>query len=101
MVSVMFIKIASLRIQPIELRAVGQGREGITQMSHRVAVKIPLACEATPTGEDDQGHHPGSPPHTKYACIMEHYAKDYKARAAPNLRRVGEPLPQSPRSGLT
>jgi hypothetical protein len=26
-------------------------------MSHRVAVEIPLAREATPTGEDGQGHH--------------------------------------------
>jgi putative transposase len=23
--------------------------------------------------------------HTKYVCIMVHYAKDYKARAAPSL----------------
>jgi hypothetical protein len=30
---------------------------------------------------------------TKYACIMAYYAKDDKARAAPGLKRVGEPLP--------
>jgi hypothetical protein len=28
-----------------------------------------------------------------------HYAKDNKARSAPELRRVGEPLPRGPRSG--
>src|SRR5688500_13588092 len=37
----------------------------------------------------------------KYACIIAHYAEDDKARAAPGLRRVGEPLQQSPRSCLT
>src|SRR5215216_4196604 len=36
---------------------------------------------------------------TKYVCIIEHYAKEDKAQAAPGLKRVGEPLPQSPRSG--
>ena len=39
--------------------------------------------------------------YTKYVCIMTHYAKDNKSRAAPRLTRVGEPLPQGPRSGLT
>jgi hypothetical protein len=37
---------------------------------------------------------------TKYVCIMTDYAKDDKARAAPELQRVGEPLSQSPRSCL-
>src|SRR3712207_2584126 len=41
----------------VELRAVGQSREDITQMAHRVAVEIPLACETAPAGEDGQGHH--------------------------------------------
>jgi DNA-binding CsgD family transcriptional regulator len=32
---------------------------------------------------------------------MTHYAKDDKAYAAPECTTVGEPLSQSPRSGLT
>src|SRR5215218_3803024 len=44
---------------------------------------------------------PGEEINTKYVCIMTHYAKDDKAYAAPEFRTVGEPLPQSPRSGLT
>jgi hypothetical protein len=38
---------------------------------------------------------------TKSVCIIAHYAKDNKACAAPEFGRVGEPLSQSPRSGLT
>lgn len=36
---------------------------------------------------------------TKSVCIMAHYAKEDKACAAPELRRIGKPLPQGPRSG--
>jgi hypothetical protein len=39
--------------------------------------------------------------HTKYACIIVHYAEDNKARTTPAIGRVGEPLPQGPRPGLT
>jgi len=41
------------------------------------------------------------PSYTKSVCIIAHYAKDNKACAAPEFGRVGEPLSQSPRSGLT
>ena len=39
----------------IELRAVGQGGEGITQTAARIAVEIPFACKAGPPGEDSEG----------------------------------------------
>jgi hypothetical protein len=43
--------------QPIELRALGQGGEGISQPSLSVAVEIPLARETAPAGEEGQGNH--------------------------------------------
>src|SRR5215217_5492655 len=43
--------------QPIELCAVGQGRESVLQVARCVAVKVPLASEATPSGEDGEGNH--------------------------------------------
>jgi hypothetical protein len=43
--------------QPVELRAVGQGREGIEQVTLGVAVEVPFAGESAPTGKDDQGDH--------------------------------------------
>ena len=39
----------------IELRADGQGGEGVAQASARVTVEIPFACEAGPPGEDGEG----------------------------------------------
>jgi hypothetical protein len=39
----------------IELRAVGQGGEGIVQAAARVAVEISFAGEARPAGEDSEG----------------------------------------------
>ena len=41
--------------QPIELRAVRQGREGIAQTAARVTVEIPFAGETGPSGEDGEG----------------------------------------------
>jgi hypothetical protein len=41
--------------QPIELRAVGQSGESIDQAGARVAVEVPLAREACPSGEDGEG----------------------------------------------
>jgi hypothetical protein len=41
--------------QPIKLRAVGQGGEGISQPSLGVAVEVPLARETAPAGEEGQG----------------------------------------------
>jgi hypothetical protein len=41
--------------QPIELCAVGQGGESVLQMVCCVAVKVPLAAEAAPSGEDGEG----------------------------------------------
>jgi len=38
--------------QAVELRAVGQGRESITQVSLGVAVEVPLAGESVPTGKE-------------------------------------------------
>ncbi len=40
--------------QPVELRAVGQGGEGVAPSAARVTVEIPFACEAGPPGEDGQ-----------------------------------------------
>jgi hypothetical protein len=41
--------------QPVELRAVGQGGEGIDQAGACIAVEVPLAREACPSGEDGEG----------------------------------------------
>src|SRR5215207_1313364 len=41
--------------QPVELRAVGQSREGIAQVGACIAVEVPLAPEACPSGEDGEG----------------------------------------------
>src|ERR687898_1158610 len=41
--------------QAVELRATGQGREGIEQVGLGVAVEVPLAGEAGPPGEDGEG----------------------------------------------
>lgn len=43
--------------QPIELRAIGQGGEGVAQATLSVAVEVSLAGEAAPPGEDGQGDH--------------------------------------------
>jgi hypothetical protein len=44
-------KIEITAYQSLELRVVGEGREGIPPMSHRIAVEIPVACEVTPQRE--------------------------------------------------
>src|SRR5215211_1779137 len=41
--------------QAVELRAVGQSREGIPQLGVGVAVEVPLAVEAAPTRKDGEG----------------------------------------------
>jgi hypothetical protein len=43
--------------QAVELRAIGQGGEGVAQAPLSVAVEVPLAREATPTSEDGQSDH--------------------------------------------
>ncbi len=44
--------------QPIELRALGQGGKSVLlQVARCVAIKVPLAAEATPPGEDREGDH--------------------------------------------
>jgi hypothetical protein len=43
--------------QPTQLRAVGQGGEGISQPSLGLGVEVPLARETTPASEEDQGIH--------------------------------------------
>jgi len=43
--------------QPIELRAVGQGRESVVQVGCCVAVKVPLAAEAAPPTKDGESNH--------------------------------------------
>src|SRR5215210_7673239 len=40
----------------VELRAVGQGREGVPQLGVGVAVEVPLAGKTAPTGKDGQGN---------------------------------------------
>jgi hypothetical protein len=40
----------------VELRAVGQGREGFPQVSLGVAIEVPFAGESGPPGEDSQGY---------------------------------------------
>src|SRR5919112_5286085 len=42
--------------EPVELRAVGQGGEGASEMSLGVAVEVSLAGESRPAGEDSQGN---------------------------------------------
>ncbi len=42
--------------QPIELRAIGQGREGVSEMVAGVAVEVAFAGESRPPGEDGQGY---------------------------------------------
>jgi hypothetical protein len=42
--------------QAVELRAIGQGGKGIAQFGVGVAIKVPLAVETAPTGEDGQGN---------------------------------------------
>jgi hypothetical protein len=39
----------------VELRTMGQGRKGISQAGVCIAVEVPLAREASPTGEDGEG----------------------------------------------
>src|SRR5215211_3480495 len=43
--------------QPIKLRTLGQGGEGISQVTLSVAVEVPLARETAPAGEEGQGNH--------------------------------------------
>src|SRR5215216_220124 len=39
----------------VELRTMGQGRKGISQAGVCIAVEVPLAPEASPSGEDGEG----------------------------------------------
>ena len=41
--------------QAVELRTIGQGREGASEVACGVAVEVPLAAKAGPTGEDGEG----------------------------------------------
>ena len=41
--------------QPIELGAVGQGREGVSEVATGLAVEVAFAGEAGPAGEDGKG----------------------------------------------
>ena len=41
--------------QPIELRAIGQGGEGVVQAPSSVAVEVAFAADAAPPSEDGQG----------------------------------------------
>jgi hypothetical protein len=41
--------------QPVELGALGQSGEGIAQAGACIAVEVPLAREACPSGEDGEG----------------------------------------------
>src|SRR5918995_1448380 len=43
--------------QPVELRAIWQGREGLPQTAPCIAVEVPFTSEAVPPGEDGQGCH--------------------------------------------
>ena len=43
--------------QSVELRAVGQRREGTDQTGACIAVEVPLAREACPSGEDGEGEY--------------------------------------------
>src|SRR5215208_636351 len=45
----------SVAHQPVELRALGQGGEGIAQLGLGIAVEVPLAPKACPSGEDGEG----------------------------------------------
>jgi hypothetical protein len=40
----------------VELRAIRQGREGTSEVACGVAVEVPLAAKAGPTGEDGEGY---------------------------------------------
>ena len=42
--------------EAVELRAIRQGREGASEMACGVAVEVPLAAKAGPTGEDSEGY---------------------------------------------
>jgi hypothetical protein len=42
--------------EAVELRSVGQSRESAFEVIHRITVEVPLACEATPSGEDSEGY---------------------------------------------
>ena len=57
-----------------------------------------VADRADRLGLLEEGMHKA---HGFVAATQIVYAKDYKARAAPSLRRTGEPLPQGPRPRLT
>jgi hypothetical protein len=41
--------------EPVELRALGQGRKRASQMALGVAVEVSLAGESRPSGEDGEG----------------------------------------------
>jgi hypothetical protein len=47
-----FDEVEMVAHQAVELRAIGQGREGVVQTARCVAVEVPLAIEATPSGEE-------------------------------------------------
>src|SRR5215211_6751752 len=40
----------------VELRAIRQGREGTSEVACGVAIEVPLAAKAGPTGEDGEGY---------------------------------------------
>src|SRR5215203_1183219 len=46
----------SVAHQPVELRVLGQGGEGIAQLGLGIAVEVPLAPKACPSGEDGEGY---------------------------------------------
>ena len=41
--------------EAVELGALGQGGEGIAQLGLGIAVEVPLAAKACPSGEDGEG----------------------------------------------
>jgi hypothetical protein len=45
----------AMTYQPVELRAIGQSREGIDQAGACIAIEVPLAREACLPGEDGEG----------------------------------------------
>jgi hypothetical protein len=50
-----FEKLGIQAQEAVELRAAGQGRESVPQVSLGIAVEVPLAGESRPTGEDGEG----------------------------------------------
>src|SRR5215213_8045115 len=48
-------EVKTVAYQPVELRAVGQSGEGLAEAGACIAVEVPLAPEACPSGEDGEG----------------------------------------------